>query len=306
MIKKMRKVMLVRRYTLAFGLVCLFALLCLCLIANAQLLDSEGLMIYTGDPVERLGIKIGSWGSGKAEESTQVSFMGTRSLKVTSRGLYDGARLDFSTPLPLGTYWDNPNAYLQLIARFRTSEESGYGGYTSSSSTLTQGKPVRRVRVVLLINGKYLEGQVPLSGCKVGEDGWVRVSYPLKIIKGEHEIAEPKLERLIITGDGTEPFYVGEIRIINDNKPIQAYAGEDQFVAAKDDVMFRANVDPGAAVVRYSWDFDASDGIQEDAVGEVVYHKYRKPGEYTVTLTVSDIFGLKKPATSTLKVTVYE
>jgi len=277
-------------------------------IANAQLLETEGLSIYTGDPIERIGVKIGSWGSGKAEESTQVAFMGTRSLRITSRGLYDGGRLDFSTPLALGTYWEDPSAYLQIVARFRTSEESGYGGYSTfgTSSSVTRGKPVRRVRAVLVINGKFLEAQAPLSGCKVGEDGWVRVSYPIAVIKNKHEIVDPKLERLIITGDGTEPFYVGEIRIISDKSPMRAYAGEDQFVAARDDVMFKATAETGAAVVRYSWDFDASDGIQEDAVGEVVYHQYRKPGEYTVTLTVSDIFGIKKPVTSTVKVTVYE
>ncbi|RLB37471.1 MAG: hypothetical protein DRH20_07690, partial [Deltaproteobacteria bacterium] len=38
----------------------------------------------------------------------------------------------------------------------------------------------------------------------------------------------------------------------------------------------------------YSWDFDAADGIGEDAVGAAVNHVYSDAGTYTVTLTVSD------------------
>jgi PKD repeat protein len=40
--------------------------------------------------------------------------------------------------------------------------------------------------------------------------------------------------------------------------------------------------------ISYEWDFDASDGIQRDAIGSTVNHTYETPGVYTVTLTVTD------------------
>ena len=43
----------------------------------------------------------------------------------------------------------------------------------------------------------------------------------------------------------------------------------------------------------YSWDFDASNGIQEEAIGMNVSHIFRDPGEYTVTLIVTDYVGQK-------------
>ncbi len=41
-----------------------------------------------------------------------------------------------------------------------------------------------------------------------------------------------------------------------------------------------------------------------DAEGQIVKRKFRVPGEYTITLTISDAFGLKQPFQTTIKVTV--
>ena len=45
----------------------------------------------------------------------------------------------------------------------------------------------------------------------------------------------------------------------------------------------------------YSWDFDFTDGIQDDQLGHLVNHSYNVGGRYKVTLTVSD--GLVKKST---------
>jgi len=44
----------------------------------------------------------------------------------------------------------------------------------------------------------------------------------------------------------------------------------------------------GGTITSYSWDFDASDGIQEDATGVEVAHQYTTGGTFIVTLTVID------------------
>jgi hypothetical protein len=65
----------------------------------------------------------------------------------------------------------------------------------------------------------------------------------------------------------------------------------------------------GISPLQYSWDFDNSDGLQEDATGQRVVHVFRKesptlgnsdPKPYIVTLTVSDVSGAKKPERRTV------
>jgi len=46
--------------------------------------------------------------------------------------------------------------------------------------------------------------------------------------------------------------------------------------------------DPDGNPLTYAWDFDASDGLQVDAVGVMVSHAYAVDGLYTATLTVTD------------------
>jgi hypothetical protein len=46
--------------------------------------------------------------------------------------------------------------------------------------------------------------------------------------------------------------------------------------------------DPDGNPLTYAWDFDASDGIQVDAVGAMVSHVYGAFGSYVVTLCVTD------------------
>lgn len=278
-----------------------------CTSALAQFFEEEGLVLYNGDPADQAGLKIGSWGSGKYEENPRLAFSGRFSIKVSGRSLYDGVRLDFQNAPDITSYYNDRNGYIQLIARFRVQGEDTTYGYSSTyGTTSTATKPIRRVRVAMALNGEWVEGQVPLSACQVGEDGWMRISIPFAAMKAKKDLKEVRLKRLVITGDGNESFYIGAIRVITDNSEIQVFPNEDQYVAAGDDVMFRASCNPGAAAVKYSWDFDASDGIQEDAVGELVYHKYRKSGEYTVTLTISDLFGIKKSVSTQSKVTVYD
>lgn len=48
-----------------------------------------------------------------------------------------------------------------------------------------------------------------------------------------------------------------------------------------------ASSDPDGERLTFAWDFDASDGIGEDALGPTPSHVYPRPGRYTVGLTVS-------------------
>ncbi len=55
-------------------------------------------------------------------------------------------------------------------------------------------------------------------------------------------------------------------------------------------------------IVTYSWDFDASNGIQRDATGMIVNHTFEEKGKSVVTLTINNMKG--QTSTDTLTVVV--
>jgi len=281
-----------------------------------DILLQDAQIIYSGAPAEQANVKLGSWGNGVCEESNKNTYGGTRSVKITPRGLYEGGRLDFPTPVDLTKQFNDRNAYLQLVALFG-GVQTGYdswavglaapGATDMYGGTTPKGKLVRRVQVMLYFEARQaVECQVDLASYKLAEDGWMTVSIPFAYLKEKLSLPEYKLSRLVCTGDGTEPFYVGEIRAVRDTTPLRADAGEEKEVAKNYQIVFHAMAGTGASAVRYSWDFDKTDGLQSEATGELIYHVFRRPGTFLVTLTVSDVFGLKEPAGSTIKVKVNE
>lgn len=178
----------------------------------------------------------------------------------------------------------------------------GRGGYTAPTMTTRVMKQMRVV--VVTTDGKQYEAVAPFEPPLTDQEGWFPIGVALGSFKGLSPDA--KIKEIRVFGDAYGVFYVGEIRVATDPTPITGDAGEEQIVAANDLVRLEARASAGITPLKYSWDFDASDGIQEDAVGKVVTTRYRKPGEYIVTLTVTDIYGLKKPFVATTKVTVNE
>jgi len=90
----------------------------------------------------------------------------------------------------------------------------------------------------------------------------------------------------------------------NVNTAPVAEAGEDQTatVGAPANLDGSASYDPDGQALAFSWDFDVTDGIQEDATGEQVQATYYDVGDYVVTLTVDDGLGLSDSDTTTIHV----
>ncbi len=59
-----------------------------------------------------------------------------------------------------------------------------------------------------------------------------------------------------------------------------------------------SSYDPDGSIVSYAWDF----GDGANTTGEVVSHTYSRPGNYTVTLTVTDDDGLTATTSKTIRV----
>ncbi|MCL7413492.1 MAG: PKD domain-containing protein, partial [ANME-2 cluster archaeon] len=91
--------------------------------------------------------------------------------------------------------------------------------------------------------------------------------------------------------------------IVKDTTSLNADAGPDQTVNEDTAVTFDGSgSSDDVGIVRYSWDFNARDGITGEASGVTPTHTYLNPGTYTVTLNVSDSDG--NYATDTLTVIV--
>jgi hypothetical protein len=158
--------------------------------------------------------------------------------------------------------------------------------------------------IVTTTDGKKSEAYVPLTTGSAGERGWSTVAVPLAAING-FDRTNKVVKSIAFAPDDTATFYIGELRIVNDTTPISGEISPASLnIGSGQEVQLRARGMGGSSILKYSWDFDKADGIQVDAEGQNVTRKFRKSGSYTITLTISDYFGLKKPYTTEMKVVV--
>lgn len=168
--------------------------------------------------------------------------------------------------------------------------------------------PIEPMRVMRLVvrttDGLLSEAYVPVTTSGPGERGWRQVGIPLQAIRG-FERTNKQIQEITLSGDSTATFFVGEMVVQNDATPLQADVSPTELnLALGDEVELRAFGFGGASILRFTWDFDDSDGLQEEAEGQVIRYRFRRPGEFKVTVTVSDAYGLKEPARASLRVTV--
>lgn len=134
--------------------------------------------------------------------------------------------------------------------------------------------------------------------------GWQPISIPLSAFRGPGQ-GGTQVQRMIISGDQHDIFFIGQIKIAVDQAPIGLNVlAQPVVVKAGDRVNLTAQVSPGLAAVRVSWDFGGNSVVGEEATGEKVVQIYPDKGEYTVTCTVSDPDGIKKPVSGTITIKV--
>lgn len=158
--------------------------------------------------------------------------------------------------------------------------------------------------ILTTTDGKKSEIYVPVTTSGSGDRGWKSVAVPLQAIAGFAD-SNKAVKEIALSGDAVTTFYVGDVRIVNDATPISGDASPTMLnLALGDEVTLSGRGFGGSSILKYSWDFDDKDGIQSDAEGQTVNRKFRKPGTYTITLTISDLYGLKAPYKTTIKATV--
>ena len=199
----------------------------------------------------------------------------------------------------------------------RAGRQGGLGGASSSipgmggrlggtTGNLDVGvvkpKPMSSLRVVLITtDGKGYEASLPTAHAVRTREDWNTLAVPMAMLKGLKD-SSGQVSEVRIYADAPTTFFVGEVRTLRDSTPIRVDQLAERTVAVNDTVTFTGSASGGASPLRYGWTFVMKDQAPPasvippgDAEGQTVKFTFRKSGEYVVILTVSDIYGLKKP-----------
>jgi hypothetical protein len=282
---------------------------CLMTAGIAALADTS---IYTGQPVADAGITLGSWGTGAAQEDSEKTLAGSRTIKIDTGGWFQGGTIEFKSPMavPGGAAGDYLVFTVAPTMQTGMSSDSDTSWYTRGSASASksfgfgaesvQRPKIQRIRFVFIdASGKSIEVQQGLT--TYGESGWMNVSIPVAKLRGA-STTDYSLKKILVFSDLPDTIYIGEIKVAQDTTQLKAESVDDLSYATGDTVPFQATVTSGLSSVKCSWDFDKTDGIQEDAIGQYVTHLFAKPGDFVVTLTVTDNNGVKSPYSTTIKV----
>jgi len=110
-------------------------------------------------------------------------------------------------------------------------------------------------------------------------------------------VSDQDVSKFYFTNEGIELIFLDEPA--EGEVPV-ADAGARYVSAGSPVIFYGGESSDRYGIVSYSWDFDASNGIQKDATGMIVTRTFEEPGRYVVTLTVSNMKG--QAATDTLTV----
>ncbi|MEN3002717.1 MAG: PKD domain-containing protein [Armatimonadota bacterium] len=306
--------------------------------------------LYRGLPLEEAGLALQAWGSGTIEETTETVFTGSRSLKLTTRGYFAGGWIEFKSPVDLRADLNAPDKVLRFTLRFPgTATVAAGGGPTGprgggfgespggargggfgefappgappggggTTTTATTPPTVRELRIVLeTTDGKRTEFLLPVQGLRADESGWQAVSMPLNAIPAIKQTSG-QIARLGVFSDTTATFYLGEIRTLSEQTPLQGYiqvvnsygfrfssrTDSKVVIAANDELIFYGISESGTTPVAFRWSFGGDPNLV-DAEGNAIRRRFPKKGTFTVVLTIADPYGTRKPATARIEVQV--
>jgi hypothetical protein len=311
------------------------ALFASCAISMAQVAP---LPLYAAArSIKDQNISLEGWGSGTISETDGIAYQGTKSVRVSSRNYFQGGSILLGAPVDLAKKYDDKTNLLTFTffledagwvygVNDKGQDTSGSSGLKSKgggaaqlkagtkTSTFVNDAPapfkpkIAAFRLIITTtDNKKSEVYVPVGTSQSALDvrGWRNVSIPLQAING-FDRTNKVVKEISVSTDTFATVYVGQLAVTTDQTPI---TGEVQDIdslnlALGDSRTFIARGEGGSSVLIYDWDFDATDGIQVDSEGQVVSHKFRTPGTFKVTLTISDLYGLKKPYVTTFNVKV--
>jgi len=289
--------------------------------------QSRELSIYAGEEAASRGVTLSPWGGGAAVETTLNGLVSNRSIQLNVPSLYSGGMMVFANPIEIA----DPSVlsqydYLLFDLKFKSltplgltdpgSKPTGTGEYKQLPADyygnfyyedLPMVPKIRRMRVVLWsADGRAVSHTGIVVPRATDEEGWFSVAMPLAAFGIKSPGQGFKLARIAVGADFADTVWLGQLRVVTDDTPIYVESIDDQDVGAGDIVVLKGDAEAGHTPITYTWDFNSTDGIQDDGFGPLVQMTYSKAGTYTVTLTAKDPDGIKKPASTKVKIAVNE
>ncbi len=163
---------------------------------------------------------------------------------------------------------------------------------------------LRNLRVVLFTDqGPMIADSVPVGVMPKDAQGWVPVTVPLSQM--ENIESASTVRAVGVFADESDVFYLGRVGLLVDRNPVEVTVSADPSITRVNRVIeFSAELRGGPINPRFSWDFDKSDGIQEQALGAKVKHVYKKPGDLLATCTVTDRAGVQPEVAKSMGIRV--
>lgn len=261
-------------------------------------------------PIKDQGIGVYGWGSGRIAETTEISSEGAYSLRIQTNNFFQGGAIVFAAPRNLTGAFNSATKLLSLKflvadANLTLGTQRPNAAPAAPPGTTQSKVPLQNLRLVFSTSdGLKSEIYFPVSSATGAK--WKSVAFPLKGVSG-FERTNKTVTQIHISGDATSTFYIAGLDLLDDAVAITGELNTERLdLALGDQVDLIAYGDGGATILKYEWDFDKSDGIQVEAEGQAVRRKFRKPGRFIVTCTVSDQYGIKKPLVLELNVKVNE
>jgi hypothetical protein len=289
------------------SLLILAAAVCFVCPLTVQGATAPEIAIFKGDDPSNDGISLGGWGSGSAVKTKEQILDAAWSIKITTQGMYSGAKIEFGQPVTLFADGIDPTRYIQFIFFFKDVQEINPvqgTDYTWADVEPYKKPKVNKMRFVFVSDkGETVEAIEP-TGALDPDDNWMRIAVPLAKFKQKEGITSFVMKRFMVFTDIPATFYLGTMKLVTDTAPIKVDPLDPRTIAVMDPQFFVANATAGVSSLKYSWDFDAANGIQAESTEPVAKYYYRTGGEFTVTLTVSDADGLKDPVTVSTTVEV--
>jgi hypothetical protein len=305
-------------------------------IASAQVLPTT--LYFSAKSIKDQKITLAGWGSGTIAEADGIALAGTSSIRVSSRNYFQGGVMTLGEPTDLAKKFDDKSNLFRLTFFLedsgwvygmidRNQKKSGSNGLIAlgkgggpvrfetgvkTDAYVTPSIPfkpkIKQIRMIITTtDGKKSEAYIPIGTSQSAANalGWRCLSIPLQAING-FDRTNKVIQAIALSTDTVATMYLGAIDVVTDDTPIR---GEINNVtklnlALDDEVTLTASGEGGSSVLVYNWDFDDTDGIQIDDEGTAIKHKFRKPGKFNVTLTISDKYGLKKPFVTSFPVVV--
>ncbi|HLK59291.1 MAG TPA: PKD domain-containing protein, partial [Chthonomonadaceae bacterium] len=171
----------------------------------------------------------------------------------------------------------------------------GKNGNGASSTKFQKSHTLEHIRLLMVTTGnKTLEVLLPMNYA-VDDNQWKLLNLPVSAIPGL-KAEDGQIKEIRLFGDAIGTLYLGKISVVGDASKITVDAQDEKIVNPNVKYRYTVNARGGLTPLQFSWDWDDRDGIQDESQGRAPTHIFRKSGDFKVTVTVTDPYGIKAPA----------